>query len=113
MRDIVLQDALDALSLEEKKERTSAEAMRQRWIIVKEYDYWMLCRNEYPRLTRWGEQYVLWKMTDGKDGDIEKEFFRIAWEWAQKWYYVSLHPQYVQSCSFREHWHVYEMEEDG
>jgi len=36
------------MSPEEKRARTSSRAMKERWIVVEEYKYWILSKNEFP-----------------------------------------------------------------
>jgi hypothetical protein len=52
MRSPEEQKKLDDMTLEEKMERTTPDAMRERGIVVEEYKHWILCKNEIPHKER-------------------------------------------------------------
>lgn len=110
MRTKEKQEELDNMTLEEKIERTNIKNMYKRDIVIKSYKHRILCKNEYPHSERGGDQMVLrfkeiWKHWIGKREDL----LNIISERAELWYYITLHPKQDQSCSFREHRHIYKI----
>lgn len=51
---------LSIMSPIEKVERTKRENLRRRWVVVEEYNRWIITHNEYPFTNRWNIQYVVW-----------------------------------------------------
>jgi len=112
MRSPEEQKKLDDMTLEEKMERTTPDAMRERGIVVEEYKHWILCKNEIPHKERGDWQMVLWQNIEVEDWfccaeDIAFHLSTTLSVLVESWYYVTRHPEKNQSCPFREHRHVY------
>lgn len=114
MRPPEIQKKLDDMTLDVKKARTTPEAMYERGIVVKDYDYRILCKNEYPHDDRGEDQMVLWAWQEYRNRPYASRnqnailmLHGIQHERSQKWYTITLHSQKEQSCPFREHRHIY------
>lgn len=52
MRDKETQSILDKMTILEKRNRTRLRAMQERGIVIKRYEYRVLCKNEFPHKDR-------------------------------------------------------------
>lgn len=71
MRDIKSQKKLDSITEQDKKERTTIEAMRERGIIVEEFKMRALCFNEYPYIDR--DPHFVLRRKEEKQGYLSEE----------------------------------------
>lgn len=81
---------LAEMTPQQKIDRMKPSAMRDRWIVVAEYRYWILCKNEFPYVW-YTDSLVLWyKVFNNKRphwlARVEK--WRIQMEWEERGYSV-------------------------
>ena len=111
MRSKQMTRKLEFMSEKEKKERLELDAMIERWIVIKEYKFWVLCHNEFPHSDR------MWNMvlrsTNDKLLNIDercdymKELFSIKSDYVNKWFNFLQNWKSSQSVQFKEHYHIY------
>jgi len=107
MRDLKLQEELNNMSVVEKRERVSIEAMKQRGAFIKEYVYRYLTNQEYRHDNRGITQLILWSKDNSpcalamsEFGQIEQQFNHLE---------VTRHSVKDMSVEFKKHYHFYNL----
>lgn len=81
---------LAKMTPQEKIDRMKSSAMKERWIVVAEYKYWILCKNEFPYVW-YTDSLVIWYKkhhTNRPHWLARAEKWEIQKEWEEKWYWI-------------------------